>query len=583
MELVKFGAKCTYMWFSTMRVSSRSCTIANMTTRRIWVVVGSLTLAAAACGGGDDASPSTNPPTPASTAAPATTAAPTPTTAAPAPTTAAPAPTTAAPAPTTVAAPPTTEASGGAISSYSEVQPAIAQIIATGTFRDPEIGFNTSAGSGSGFLISPDGYIVTNNHVVTGAATLEVYLGGDIDDSYNAQVIGASECNDLALIKINEDELPFLEWADHDPTVGEEVYVAGYPLGDPEYTLVRGIVAKADADGETPWSSNDSVIQHDAEAQPGNSGGPLVTEAGQVLGVHYASGDFGTGTTQKYALSSDLAQDVVLDHLMNGDYESLGINGSAVLDENTGVTGIWVAAVEAGSPASDVGLKPGDIITHLNELPMAANGTMEEYCDVIRTAGEGTPMAIRVLSWDDQAVYEGEINNPDRPLVAVATFGETAEPTSESYSYAAVSDDSGELWVELPSHWAVNGTPDGAKSSIWASPDIQRFLDNWDTPGTKITVFPTEDTHTVADMYNLLASTQFLSACTEYTGPQDYEDSRFVGVLGEWSNCGDAGSGYVMLVTVDPASARLVTMEFQYVTSADIEAAQRAIQTFNLN
>ena len=157
-----------------------------------------------------------------------------------------------------------------------------------------------------------------------------------------------------------------------------------------------------------------------------------------------------------------------------------------------------------------------------------------------------------------------------------------AEETSESYSYTTVSDNSGELVVDIPTNWVYDGSPDGAKSSIWASPDIRRFLDNWDTPGTKITVFPTEDTHTVEEMYNLLAATEFLQACGGYTGPQEYSDSRFLGVLGEWTECGSAGSGYVMLVTVDPGSARLVTMEFQYVTTADIEAANHALQTFNL-
>src|SRR5690606_31125888 len=146
-----------------------------------------------------------------------------------------------------------------------------------------------------------------------------------------------------------------------------------------------------------------------------------------------------------------LAEDVVLDHLMEGDFESLGINGSAVDDEAIGLSGIWVAAVKAGSPASDAGLKPGDIITHLNEPPMATDGTLSDYCDVIRTAGEGQPMQIRVLSWDDQAVYEGEINNPDRPLVEVANFGASAEPASESYSYVTVADDTGEVYVDVPS------------------------------------------------------------------------------------------------------------------------------------
>ena len=84
------------------------------------------------------------------------------------------------------------------ITSYDDVQPAVVQIVAQGTFRDPEVGFADGSGLGSGFIISPDGLAVTNNHVVAGAATLEVYVGGELDESYNATILGVSECNDLA-------------------------------------------------------------------------------------------------------------------------------------------------------------------------------------------------------------------------------------------------------------------------------------------------------------------------------------------------------------------------------------------------
>src|SRR4029079_3446653 len=95
------------------------------------------------------------------------------------------------------------------ISSFNEVQPAVIQIVSTGSLRDPEVGPTTTAGSGAGLIISPDGLAVTNNHVVTGAATLEVFIGGDKDKSYNATVLGVSECNDLALIQIkNVEDLP---------------------------------------------------------------------------------------------------------------------------------------------------------------------------------------------------------------------------------------------------------------------------------------------------------------------------------------------------------------------------------------
>ena len=107
---------------------------------------------------------------------------------------------------------PTTEAG---INAFGDVQPAVIQIVAQGTFRDPEVGFSDGSGLGSGFIISPDGLAVTNNHVVAGAATLEVYVGGELDDSYNATILGVSECNDLALIDINgPDDLPYLQWHD---------------------------------------------------------------------------------------------------------------------------------------------------------------------------------------------------------------------------------------------------------------------------------------------------------------------------------------------------------------------------------
>ena len=166
------------------------------------------------------------------------------------------------------------------------------QIVAQGTFRDPEIGFSDGSGLGSGFIISPDGLAVTNNHVVAGAATLEVYIGGELDDSYNATIVGVSECNDLALIDINANEdLPYLEWHDGPIAAGLDVYAAGYPLGDPEFTLTRGIVAKAEAGGDiTGTSSIDHTIEHDANIQPGNSGGPLVGSDGKVVAVNYAGG-----------------------------------------------------------------------------------------------------------------------------------------------------------------------------------------------------------------------------------------------------------------------------------------------------
>jgi serine protease Do len=185
------------------------------------------------------------------------------------------------------------------------VKSATIQIEAQGSFVPPDIGAPVEfAGRGSGFIIDPSGLAVTNNHVVTGAALLKVWVGGE-SQSRNAKVLGVSECSDLALIDIDGDGYPYLQWYPDQAPVGLEVYAAGFPLGDPEYTLTKGIVSKARAGGDSGWASVDGVLQHDATINPGNSGGPLVTGDGEVVGVNYASV---ASANQYFAITADTAQ-----------------------------------------------------------------------------------------------------------------------------------------------------------------------------------------------------------------------------------------------------------------------------------
>ena len=551
--------------FKTTAQSKSKGIGAHMKHKRLLVGASGFMLVVAGCGGGAS---------PVAVDVGTTAAAPT--------TTEASAPATAAAPATTAAAPATSEPADEGISSFADVQPAIVQIVAKGTFRDPEVGLQSGAGSGSGFVISPDGYAVTNNHVVTGAASLEVYLGGDTSESYNAQIVGVSECNDLALIKIDSNELPSLTWMDGEPTVGQEIYAAGFPLGDPEYTLTRGIVSKADADGETPWSSIDRVIQHDAQTQPGNSGGPLVGADGRVVGVHYSSGDWGTGTSQFFAISSELAQGVV-ENLYEGDFESLGINGSAVND-GEGTAGVWVAAVAAGTPASEVGLLPGDIVTALNGLPLGSDGTMKDYCDVIRTAGEGEPMAIEVLRFDSQEVLRGEINNPDKALTQAFSFAEEIETSGEApveegttYEYTSLVDDTGRMTVDVPVSWSdVYTVPvEGGGPFISASTNLLDLEASWLTPGMFAVGIegPLNFEESVTN-YGLPEGT-----CVDTTGMLDYDDGLYAGLYQVWYECGDTTTGYAVVAATDSDGAWSLVLAWQFVTTADLEAFDQAIRT----
>jgi serine protease Do len=192
----------------------------------------------------------------------------------------------------------------GSVSSLEDVRQAVVQIEAQGTFIDPEVGLQVNAaGRGSGFIIDPSGIAVTNNHVVTGAALLKVWVGGE-SEPRNARVLGVSECSDLAVIDIDGDNHPYLDWFEGPIDVGLEIFSAGFPLGDPEFTLTKGIVSKANTDGETDWASLDSVLEHDARINPGNSGGPLVNDSGKIVGVNYASSPM---FSQYFAISRDVA------------------------------------------------------------------------------------------------------------------------------------------------------------------------------------------------------------------------------------------------------------------------------------
>lgn len=293
----------------------------------------------------------------------------------------------------------------GAVTTLDGVKSATIQIESDGSFVDPAQGqlYNV-AGRGSGVIIDPSGLALTANHVVTGAAAVKVWIGGDRQNVHNARVVATSECSDLALIQIDGTGLPYVAWFPDAASPGLEVYAAGFPLGDPEYTLTRGIVSKADADGETSWSSVDAVIEHDALLNPGNSGGPLVTKDGQLVGIDYAGNDVG----QYFAIGKGEA-DRVLAFLKAGSPVTwIGVNGQAVSDGS--ITGIWVAAVESGSPADVAGIRGGDVILTLEGLVLATDGTMSDYCDVLRSRKSTDTMTVEVLRPSTGQILEGQLN-----------------------------------------------------------------------------------------------------------------------------------------------------------------------------
>ncbi|USQ80073.1 S1C family serine protease [Ornithinimicrobium faecis] len=484
---------------------------------------------------------------------------------------------------------------GEAVDSFSEARPAVVQIIAEGTLRDPEVGVTVTAGSGSGFLISPDGLAVTNNHVVTGSSTLDVYIGGDTGTAHHATVIGASECSDLALIQIDVDgPQAYLEWADEEAEPGLDVYAAGFPLGDPEYTLTKGIVSKARANGDVTGSSSiDHTIEHDATIQPGNSGGPLITIDGEVLAVNYAGGSLAEGASKQFwAIAANLAEPMV-EKLADGDAESLGINGRPVFDDTMALSGIWVSGIKPGTPASDAGLLPGDIVLTLNGVPMATDGGYADYCDVVRTSGSNT-MSVEVLRWDTAEVLRGEINGSAElePILSLTDVagGEVPEgdepdggdmPTDTVYQYEKVTDDTGALTIDVPTHWSDRQTapsysPEGL-AFIGASDDLDAFRSGHTHPGLVFYLRPYQ-----GNERDILHHYTYGDVCAEEV-TEDFEDAMYSGVYQIWSSCEDTGGLVVNLLLSDNDHSFTAVMTTYVATEDDLEALDRAFASFTVS
>lgn len=486
---------------------------------------------------------------------------------------------TAVPEPTAVP----TEEPSLSISSLEDVNKAVVRIVAQGTFVDPEIGLMANAtGSGSGFLISEDGLVVTNNHVVTGAALLRVYVGGS-DDPVNAKILGVSECSDLAVIQLDGDEYPYFDWYEETPSVGLDVFAAGYPLGDPEFTMTRGIVSKANAGGESVWASVDNVIEHDATINPGNSGGPLVTEDGQVVGVNYA----GASSTNQYFAIKRAEALKVIDILSGGeDVNSIGVNGTAV-NNGSGISGIWVASVDSGSPADKAGIEAGDILTALEGLNLATDGSMADYCDILRSNTAEDVLDIQILRYATSEVLEGQINGDDLVVVEsfateLATEVDSASGATSYSGYTTVSDDTGLLQVEVPSEWSdINGAAWGTDENdefglaVRASADLDGWYDGWVTSG----IFFGATTN-VIDLGTLLDENDFSGAC-EYDGRKDYDDGLYKGIYDLWSNCdGVSDMLFINLAAAPEANDFMVQVQIIAVTQADLEALDKILDSF---
>ncbi len=247
-------------------------------------------------------------------------------------------------------------------------------------------------GFGSGVIISPDGYIVTNNHVVDGSTEIEVVMNDR--RSFTAEVVGVDPSTDIALVKIDATDLPYMVYGNSDDLrLGQWVLAVGNPYNLTS-TVTAGIVsAKARSINILGESSIESFIQTDAAVNPGNSGGALVNTKGELVGINTAiASRTGSYSGNSFAVPVNIAKKVVGDLKEYGQVQRaiLGVTIQDVTQEVAkehkieGLKGVYVNGIRDGGAALDAGIKEGDVIISVNNFPVNSVSELQEQISKFR-------------------------------------------------------------------------------------------------------------------------------------------------------------------------------------------------------
>ena len=285
-------------------------------------------------------------------------------------------------------------------------------------------------GTGSGVIISPDGHIVTNNHVIAKANQLSVTMNNN--KTYEATVVGTDPTSDIALIKVEtEDPLPYLVFGDSDNVkIGEWVLAVGNPFNLTS-TVTAGIVsAKARNLGR-----NQSFIQTDAAVNPGNSGGALVNTNGELVGINTAiTSQTGSYIGYSFAVPSNIARKIVQDLLEYGDVIK-GVLGIRTVDPGSEyarsngidqVDGVFIGEVEEDSGAETAGLKNGDVIKQIDNIRIRKFADLTGY---IATKSPGDMVEVELERAGDIVVVPVEVR--ERQIMQLPILGFTVKNLSD--------------------------------------------------------------------------------------------------------------------------------------------------------
>jgi serine protease Do len=284
-------------------------------------------------------------------------------------------------------------------------------------------------GLGSGVIITPDGYIVTNNHVVDGATDIRVTMTDR--RVLKAKLIGTDPLTDLAVIKVEGTNLPNISWGDSASLkVGQSVLAFGNPFGF-RFTVTRGIVSAVNR--ANPYSDDarkpGGFIQTDAAINPGNSGGALVDSRGQLMGINtFLISSTGSFSGMGFAIPAQIAHPIAEKLIRTGKVEHarMGVSISDVTPENAkffdlkNATGALITDVQAGSPAATAGLKTGDVVKQVDGKPIEDASELQMAIGLkspgdkvsleVMRDGKSESHAVKLASLDDNSDDERASN-----------------------------------------------------------------------------------------------------------------------------------------------------------------------------
>lgn len=294
-------------------------------------------------------------------------------------------------------------------------------------------------GAGSGVIISEDGYIVTNNHVVEGADRIQVHLNDK--RQFEAQVVGRDPSTDIALIKVDATALPLLTYANSDDVrVGQWVLAVGNPMNLTS-TVTAGIVsAKARSINILQYDPNrdvipiESFIQTDAAVNPGNSGGALVNASGELIGINSAiASTTGAYTGYSFAVPANIVRKVAADLMEFGSVQRAYI-GVSIQDVDPALAreigldvpkGVFVKGLTEGGAAAEAGMKQGDVILKVGNIEVSTVPQLQEQVGKFRP---GDRVAVTVLRQGREQVMEVALRGRDGKL---AVNRDPAEASSQ--------------------------------------------------------------------------------------------------------------------------------------------------------